>query len=167
MCGEPIATVLISEERLWLCIGAVMDIKNGIGKDSLLTNIELDILSEDGVFVEFQIIEVVPATTNDDPTEKFDWRTRMRNKPEVFTVPGQFVQPVHPKLQMPDSGSTFWIFTSAELIALSADLLQRVNSASDIGVSRRNRIIPSVERTKEFPYREASGTYIVYLIVMI
>ncbi|KAF9037331.1 hypothetical protein BDZ89DRAFT_946145, partial [Hymenopellis radicata] len=157
MCGEPIATVLISEDRLWLCIGAVTDIKNGTGKDSSVTDIELDILSEDGIFIEFQIIDVVPATTDDDQTEKFDWRTRARSKPEVFTVPGQFVQPVHPKLQVPETGSTFWMFASAELIALSADLLQRVNSASDAGVSRRNRIIPSVERTKDFPYREASG----------
>ncbi|KAF9042843.1 hypothetical protein BDZ89DRAFT_1201584 [Hymenopellis radicata] len=122
--GEPVATLLYCEHRPFLCIGAVTDIAIGGSKDASVIDVGLDILGEDGVSVEFQIIDLVPATADDDPTLKNDWRTRSRPRPACYTVPGQFVQPISPQLSsLEDGGPTFWLLDSTELIALGTDLL--------------------------------------------
>ncbi|KAF8997362.1 hypothetical protein BDZ89DRAFT_1122423 [Hymenopellis radicata] len=156
--GDTIVTLLSCDDLLFLCLGSVTDISIGTSRDSSVDDIDLDVLAEDGVSISFQIINLVPATADDDPTSKHDWRSRKRPDPEAFTVPGQFVQPITPTLAIPTTGSTFWLLDSQELIAFGHDLLQRVNAVSaSSSISRKNQIIPAVKRTREFPYREASG----------
>ncbi|KAF9003190.1 hypothetical protein BDZ89DRAFT_1240632 [Hymenopellis radicata] len=151
--GDTIATLLLCEDHLFLCLGAVTDISIGT---SSADYVELDVLSEDGVFITFQIINLVRATVEDDATSTHDWRTRQREKPDTFRISGQFVQPVTLTLAVPPTGKTFWPVDSNTLLELARDLLRRVNSSPLSLASRKNTIIPSAKRTREFPYREES-----------
>ncbi len=125
-----------------------------------VNDIELNILAEDGVTITFQIIDLVPPTTEDDPTLKHNWHSRNQPQPQCYTVPGQFVQAITPTLAIPDVGKTFWLLDSLELIAFGRDLVQQVNSVTpNASVSKKNSLIPLVKLTREFPYLEASGKY--------
>ncbi|KAF9007809.1 hypothetical protein BDZ89DRAFT_1231061 [Hymenopellis radicata] len=154
--GDTIVTVLGCEDLLFLCMGAVTDLNAGPSRDPSVDYVELGILSEDGVTVTFQIIDLVPATSDDDPTLVHDWRSQQRARPTTFTVPGQFVIPMTPTIAVPQTGRTFWLIESQALIAFGQDLCYKISSAStDVTVSRRNRNIPDVKRSRDFPYQNA------------
>ncbi|PBK59574.1 hypothetical protein ARMSODRAFT_777510 [Armillaria solidipes] len=89
MINEPIGTLLYCERQLFLCLGTVTDIRLGSHKNSSVEEISLETLGEDGVTVSFQVMHIVPATVDDDSSERNDWRSRSNPAtPNCFTVPG-------------------------------------------------------------------------------
>ena len=84
-----IATLISSDDKAWLYIGAVNGLKI-YGKPANYAG--LDILTEEKVTVSYQILGLRPATSEDDPELLHDWRT-CRIEEQSFTVPGQLIQP--------------------------------------------------------------------------
>lgn len=154
---DPIASILWSDDRPWLCVGEVLGIKvDGANADEL----ETDMLGEDNVRVVFQLTGLRPATVSDDSTEKHDWRTC--SVPNArFTVPGRLIEAINPILASPlslESPQMFWLLDSEFLVALSAAFLARLDIA-DV------KSAPKISLPFHFPYKEATGACRWYFIV--
>lgn len=143
---DPIATLLLAEDKFFLCIGEV----NGISVDSTSRDrIPIYLLPESTVRVSFQALHLAPATAYHDPSERYDWRSSHPLQYQ-FTVPGSLVQPVNPVASRPTGGPPCLLFDSGSLRALAASLRDRLSRA-------HLQSVPSAKVTLEFPYREALG----------
>jgi len=92
----PLAMVARCEGRIFLCIGEVNDI---IYNSEHTDQLPVSLLSENTVTISFQVLFLVPATTEDDPDLKNDWRWSQR-RGTSHKVPGRLVEPLNPDLSM-------------------------------------------------------------------
>ncbi|KAJ7219633.1 hypothetical protein C8J57DRAFT_1596038, partial [Mycena rebaudengoi] len=92
LISEPITTLVRCDDRLFLCIGEVTDIR--VDSDSV-DFIALDVLQERAVTIHFQILRLVPATLVDDPSLKNDWWSDTLIR-QVLSAPGRLVLPLNP-----------------------------------------------------------------------
>lgn len=145
LVSDPIATILSSEKKLWLCIGEVNSIKFD---GQSVPYLNLDTLSEETVTVSYQIVGLRPATINDDPEHVHDWRTHHMANEHSFTVSGQLIQPINPTTSTVETG--WYLFQSTVLVTLAASIFQQL-TASNL------KSIPKLIPSDEYPYRDVSG----------
>ncbi|THU83440.1 hypothetical protein K435DRAFT_689543 [Dendrothele bispora CBS 962.96] len=154
MISEPVASILSCEDQFFLCVGEVVEIRMG---NDAVEDVTLDELLEEGVKIQFQLLQIVPCDNESDPTQDHNWRSSPNTHihPVCFTVPGHLIQPLNPTLSAPDDRSkkTFYLFRSDVLRALAEDLL---NKLSELGDSRALKI-PTTLRSQFFPYWTAAG----------
>ena len=144
---QPIATLVICEEKLFLCIAEV----NGLLLDSQMVDfLPFSILSEKISQVSYQALRLIPASFSDDPTGKNDWRTSSLFSLSA-TVPGTLVQPINPAVASHNPCDPFFLFDSSVLMAIAANLRDRV-------LRGHRKAIPHFKPTDYFPYREKHGT---------
>lgn len=147
---DPVASLLVCEQKLFLCIGEV----NGVSVDSHATErVSLQLLPESTVKITFQVLRLVPASTDDDPSEKNDWRSSRPLPTHRFTAPGFLVRPLNPTASISsDTGTPYLLFDS--------DSLRILTSALRDSLTRPQlRLVPKAKMCRDFPYREASGKY--------
>lgn len=119
---DPVSTLVRCEDKYFLCIGEV----NGLSVDSKSRQrVALNLLAESTIRVSYQILHLIPSTTDDDPTAKNDWRSS-RPLPYTFTVPGILIQPINPLTSLPTSGTPHLLFDSGSLRALASNLRDRL-----------------------------------------
>ncbi|KAF8216255.1 hypothetical protein K438DRAFT_1901897 [Mycena galopus ATCC 62051] len=147
LVSEPIATLVRCEEKLFVCIGEVTDIRLD-GKS--LEKLDVDSLRERKVTVRFQILCLLPATNEDSPEGKHDWRSGGSLR-QVLSAPGHLVLSVDPALSTCIPGKPYYLFESGVLRAFGAQLLDEVTLAL-------NSHIPKCALTSNFPYHERTGT---------
>ncbi|KAF8058599.1 hypothetical protein FPV67DRAFT_1565461 [Lyophyllum atratum] len=134
---SPIATLFRCENRLFLCVGEVVD----IAVDSKhVDEVGVEYLSEPSTFVTYQVLDVVPASQEDDPDLKHDW-SWSRRRGATHRVVGRLVQPINPAVCTRIAGEPFYLFESAVLMALGATILEQIN----------------MKRSERIPYREPGG----------
>jgi hypothetical protein len=151
---DPIATILSSENKLWLCIGEV----NALKFDGQpVPYLNLDTLSEETVTVSYQVVGLRPATVDEDPERVHDWRTHHMADEHSFTVPGRLIQPINPTTS--NVGTGWYLFQSTVLVTLAASIFQQL-TASNL------KSVPKLTPSKEYPYREASGE-LCWLLILI
>ncbi|KAJ6576765.1 hypothetical protein B0H10DRAFT_1963342 [Mycena sp. CBHHK59/15] len=143
---EPIATLVRCEEKLFVCIREVTDMRLDSKSNDQLS---LDLLQERNIAVHFQILQLIPVTTEDDPDSKHDWRSTGVLR-DVLIAPGRMVLPVDPTLSTRVVGKPHYLFESSVLRGFGAQLLQEVTL--DL-----NKKIPKFMPTSNFPYRESAG----------
>ncbi|KAF6746419.1 hypothetical protein DFP72DRAFT_1076427 [Ephemerocybe angulata] len=145
---DPVASVLWSDNRLWLCIGEVVSIKvDGRAVDE----VSHEMMVEDTVRVSFQLCGLRPATVEEDPEEEFDWRTY--SVPEAtFTVPGRYLDAISPTpaSTVSQPSSMYYLLDSTFLIALTASILSKL-SLDDL------KTVSKITASSQFPYREKTG----------
>jgi hypothetical protein len=143
---DPIATIIYSENQFWFCIGEV----NGLKIDGKAVGcIGLNMILEDTVTVSYQMLGLRPATSDDDPELKHDWRTHSMQE-QTFSVPGKFVQSIDPAVSVTHKTMPFYLFESTVIVALTASIFQSL-SISDL------KMVPKLAITNEYPYRATSG----------
>ncbi|KAI0257783.1 hypothetical protein BC834DRAFT_793882, partial [Gloeopeniophorella convolvens] len=145
---NPVASLIRCDGHAFLCIGEL----NSIWFNSQpMDDIPVSILHEKAVKVSYQVINLVPAMSIDDPTMKHDWRSSLL-LPITFTVPGALVHPIDPSLGMSESPDTtaYFIFDSSTLLTLASTLHDRL-------AHTYMNSVPSIKVNSEFPYRECSG----------
>ncbi|KAJ7092187.1 hypothetical protein C8R44DRAFT_554520, partial [Mycena epipterygia] len=133
MVSEPIVTLARCENKLFLCIGEVTDIR--LDSESV-EQLAVDILLEQAVTISFQILRLVPATPENDPTLKNDWVSSGLVR-TVLTAPGRLVLPIDPPLSTRVIGKPCYLFESSVLCAFGARLL-------DLVTIHLNRSVPKV-----------------------
>jgi hypothetical protein len=106
-------------------------------------------LGEGTVTVSYQMLRLHPATSDDGPENRHEWRT-YRIDEQTFTVPGSLIQPISPMTSKSHTGLPFYLLESAVLMALTASLFQSLT------VSYLKHI-PKLSSSKEYPYCKASG----------
>lgn len=148
---QPIATVVVCEGKLFLCIAEV----NGLFLDRRpVEDIPISILSEKTAQVSYQALRLVPATYSDDHDGKHDWRSmdmfRLSGK-----VPGSLVLPINPDVASHNLCDAFLLFRSSELMAVAASLRDNIR-----GIHRKS--VPQVKPSDHFPYREQDGESLCY-----
>ncbi|KAJ6591766.1 hypothetical protein DFH09DRAFT_1073628 [Mycena vulgaris] len=146
LVSEPIATLVRCEEKLFLCIGEVTDIRLD---SKSVEQISVEILHERKVTVRFHILRLVPATSEDDPNGKHDWCSTGVLR-EVLSTHGRLVLPVDPSLFTRIPGQPYYLFKSSVLRAFGAQLLDEV-------MLSLTKNIPNFTPSSNFPYRERSG----------
>lgn len=151
--SDSIATLLYSEKHFWICIGEVNEIKiDGEFVDS----VPVEMLDEETVTISYQMLGLRPATSDDDPNQKHDWRT-YTIKERSFTVHGHLIQVVNPSLSTTHTNIPFYLFQSSVLVALTASIFQGL-------MTPHLKTVPKIAPSQEYPYREASGESIAYQI---
>ena len=146
---QPIATLVFCEQKLFLCIAEV----NGLFHDSLpVDDIPITIISEKIVQVSYQALRLVPASTTDDPKGVNDWKSS-----KLFSlsakVPGALVQPINPSVASHIPCSSFFLFETSTLMAITSNLHDRV-------IRGHRKAIPHVDASECFPYQEQHGKFI-------
>ncbi|KAF8176492.1 hypothetical protein BJ912DRAFT_857405 [Pholiota molesta] len=142
----PIASLLKCSGHYFLCIGEI----NNIFVDAESVDaIPIDYLEEKSVNISYQLLHFIPATGDDDPEAKHDWRWSFRRL-STFKVPGILVQPINPDVCTRIPNKPYYLCESGSLLATGASLLERVATAGNI-------TIPEIKKSPEFPYCEASG----------
>ncbi|KAF6745748.1 hypothetical protein DFP72DRAFT_823825 [Ephemerocybe angulata] len=122
---DPIATLVACDQRIWLVLGEVNGIRyNGEAIDRLGHNL----LVEAAATVSFQPLGLRPATSDDDNSEKYDWRT-FNLLIRSFEVPAACIEPLDPEVRTRE-GKTFHLHQSPFLVATTSLLLQRMQPAA-------------------------------------
>lgn len=143
---SPIATLVQCDGRVFLCVGEV----NDITVDSQHTDhVEVDYLTEPTVFVSYQLLDVIQANINDDPSLKHDWRWSGK-RGTSHRVSGCLVQPINPSISTQQPENPFYLLESSVLMAIGATIFERLGSG-------HGHILPEVGQSDRFPYREATG----------
>lgn len=115
---DPVAILITSENQFWFCIGGV----NGLKIDGKAVGyVGLDMLLEDTVTVSYQMLGLCPATSDDDPELKHDWRTHSMQE-QTFSVPGKIVQSIDPIVSVTHKAMPFYLFESTVIVALTASI---------------------------------------------
>ncbi|KAF8054223.1 hypothetical protein FPV67DRAFT_1763516 [Lyophyllum atratum] len=142
----PVATLFRCENNLFLCIGEVIDITFG---SEHVDELSVQYLSEPSVFVRYQVLDIVPATEEDDPELKHDWRWS-RRRGVTHQVAGRLVLPINPPVCTHVTGEPFYLLESGVLMALGTTLLERKSTGENVP-------IPEMRRSERIPYREPGG----------
>jgi hypothetical protein len=146
---SPIATLMRCSGQLFLCIGEVIDITVDSRHADQVTT---DYLTEPSVFISYQMLFLVPATVEDDPDLKNDWRWSGK-RGGWFRVSGCLVQPIDPSISTKVIGHPFYLFESRVLMTIGCSILECLErELQDHAIS-----IPDIKRTEMFPYCEATG----------
>lgn len=142
----PLTTVAKCDGRIFLCIGEVNDITYNAEHTNRLP---VSLLGKSSVTVSFQILFLIPTTTEDDPDLKNDWRWS-RQKGSSHKIPGRLMEPLNPDLSMRTPLEPCYLFDSGSLSILGSLLLARL-TREDM------KVIPQIERSLDFPYTEVNG----------
>lgn len=147
--SDPIASIVFNDNVAWLCIGEVNALC--IDGDSV-DFVPHSTLPENTVAVSYQLLGLRPASSDDDPSGKYDWRSCRASEEHTFTVPGRVTLPLNPKLSdaVEIAHSAFYLLESRALVALSASLCEYM-TLTDM------KSIPKLAPMKDFPYREITG----------
>jgi hypothetical protein len=146
LVSDCVATLLLSEEKIWLCVGEV----NGLKFDGQsVSYLNLDMLPEHTVTVSYQVLGLRPATVDDDPDGQHDWWTH-RIDEHSFTVSGSLVQPINPKVSTTHTNLPWYLLQGTFLVALAASLLQQTSITT-------LKSVPKLVPNRDYPYRESSG----------
>ena len=118
----PVATLLKCEGRLFMCISET----NDITFDSKhIETLSMDLLSEPSAFVSFQMLYLIPATVDDSPDLKHDWKWSL-SRGTSHWVQGHLIKAINPDISMQHIGKPFYLFESMLLQSLGTLLLGRI-----------------------------------------
>ncbi|KAL1674095.1 hypothetical protein EV122DRAFT_221397 [Schizophyllum commune] len=144
--SHPIASLLACEGHIFLALGEITTLKL---HSKPIEHVPASMLREKSVELSYQLIALRPATVEEDPTLKFDWRTGGLI-PVLQTIPGALAMSIDPYLATPIQGRPYYLFDSESLIVLASSLRDHVAPLSSL-------IIPSIKAQSDFPYRERLG----------
>lgn len=143
---SPITSLIKCEGRLFVAVGEV----NDLTFDSKhVEQITVDQLSEPTALVGFQLLYIIPATTEDDPACVNDWRWSFQ-RGASYQVPGRLVEPIDPPISLKTAGKPTYLFDSRILQSIGSLLFERLTRDDAPRV-------PAVSQSPNFPYREESG----------
>ena len=146
--GNPIAVIVRCEGLVVLAIAQVNRLKFA-GKDNL-NELPIHLLADPTARVDSQILRLVPATLDDDPTQVHDWCWSLQMESACDNIPGQGVHPINPSLSIQRPGQPTFLFKSTFLVTLSCNLFQELRPQE-----RKN--LPVIKRSEFFPYRSSGA----------
>lgn len=142
------ATLIHSEDRLWLAIGEV----TGIRYDGqALDRIGHHILAENATKISFQLVGLKDAASDAEKNGEYDWKTyRMTSR--SFEVFGKCIEPLNPSVVAIGGCKPFYTFNSDVLIATTALLAHRIAPGN-------LKSLPRMASNVEYPYSNSKGQF--------
>ena len=146
--GDPIALLVRCETLVVLAVAQVNRLR--FASQSNLDELAVHFLADPTAKIDCQLLRLVPASIEDDPTQVHDWRWSMFMEATCENVDGQYVHLLNPSISVLIPGKPTFLFESSFLVNLSCSLFQELQPED-------YRHLPMVKRSEYFPYRTASG----------
>ncbi|KAH9074231.1 hypothetical protein EDB83DRAFT_2312565 [Lactarius deliciosus] len=143
--GNPVAVLVRCDALVVLAVAQVNRLKFA-SRD--LDELPVHLLADPTATVDSQILRLVPATLDDDPTQIHDWCWSLNMEASCDNIPGQNVHPINPSVSVQNPGKPTFLFESTFLVTLSCTLFQELRTQD-----RKN--LPVVKRSEHFPYRSS------------
>ncbi|THU89597.1 hypothetical protein K435DRAFT_821336 [Dendrothele bispora CBS 962.96] len=119
--GHPIVTVVRCAEDVFLAVAEVIGIT--YMSNNNVQGLNLELLGSDNTKISYQILRLIPATVQDDPTEEHDWIWKQTMELCCTDVPGRLIHAFNPDLAIiPESAQAVYLFDSATLVTTAAQL---------------------------------------------
>jgi hypothetical protein len=120
--GDPIALLVQCETLVvlavaqvnWLCFASQSD----------LNELAVHFLADPTTKIDCQLLQLVPASVEDDPTQVHDWCWSMCMEAMCENVNGQYVHLLNPSISVLRPGKPMFLFESSFLVNLSCALFQ-------------------------------------------
>jgi hypothetical protein len=148
--GEPIALLVRCETLVVLAVAQVNRLR--FASQSDLDELAVHFLADPTAKINCQLLHLVPASVEDDPTQVHDWCWSMGMEAMCKNVDGQYAHSLNPSISVLRPGKPTFLFESSFLVNLSCALFQ------DLQPEDYQRL-PVVKWTEAFPYR-ISGMFI-------
>jgi hypothetical protein len=144
--GNPFAVLVRCEGLIVLAVAQVNRLKFA-GRDDL-NELPLHLLVDPTARVDSQILRLLPATLDDDPTQVHDWCWSLQMEASCDNISGQHVHPVNPSVSIQRPGKPTFLFESTFLVTLSCGLFQQLQPED-------RKSLPAIQRSESFPYRNS------------
>ena len=145
--GNPVALLVRCDGLVVLAIAQVNRLRFA-SRD--LDDLPAHLLADPTARVDSQILRLVPATLDDDPTQVHDWCWSLKMEGSCDNVPGRDIHPINPSVSIQKPGNPTFLFESTFLVTLSCNLFQELRPQD-----RKN--IPVVKKSEHFPYRNSGA----------
>ncbi|KAF8269917.1 hypothetical protein EI94DRAFT_1798606 [Lactarius quietus] len=155
--GNPIAVIVQCEDLVVLAVAQVNRLKFA-GKDNL-NELPLHLLADPTAKVDSQILRLVPATLDDDPTQVHDWCWSLQMEVSCNNIPGQGVHPINPSLSVQRLGQPTFLFESTFLVTLSCNLFQELRPQERRNLRSSNNLNIFHIETQEGPASSVKPYY--------
>ncbi|KAH9170291.1 hypothetical protein EDB89DRAFT_2190372 [Lactarius sanguifluus] len=113
---------------------------------SNLDELAVHLLADPTAKVDCQLLRLVPATVEDDPTRVHDWCWSMQMEANCENIDGRYVHSLNPAISILRPGKPTFLFEGSFLVTLSCSLFQDLRSQD-------YQSLPVLRRTEFFPYR--------------
>ncbi|KAH9027882.1 hypothetical protein EDB85DRAFT_2170547 [Lactarius pseudohatsudake] len=133
-CGTIVVLAVAQVNRLWFA------------SQSNLDELAVHLLADPTAKVDCQLLRLVPATVEDDPTHIHDWCWSMQMEANCENINGRYVHSLNPVISVLRPGKPMFLFEGSFLVTLSCSLFQDLRSQD-------YQSLPVVRRTEFFPYR--------------
>jgi hypothetical protein len=144
--GNPIATLVQCEGDVFLAIGQVNTIILG---SRSLDSIVLDLLCDSATKISYQIFQLAPTNSTDEPNGEYDWKWSLGfESRSIHDVPGHLIHPLNPTVSNRVPGKPTYLFSSNILITVAASIDSHL-------IPIYYNAIPEIPRSETFPYRHA------------
>ena len=141
--GNPIAILVQCEGQIFLAITQI----NGIhfASNNNLNEICLHHLADSSAKVNFQILQLIPATIVNNPTQEYDWCWSLQMEFTCDSVPGQFAHLINPSILVHMPGKPTYLLESSFLVSLASMLYEEL-------LPQDHHKIPVTKHSLFFPY---------------
>ncbi|KAH9028337.1 hypothetical protein EDB85DRAFT_2147919 [Lactarius pseudohatsudake] len=143
--GNPVAVLVRCDGLVVLAVAQVNRLKFA-SRD--LDELPVHLLADPTATVDSQILRLVPATLDDDPTQIHDWCWSLNMEASCDNIPGQNIHPINPSVSVQNPGKPTFLFESTFLVTLSCTLFQELRTQD-------RKKLPVVKRSEHFPYRSS------------
>ena len=142
--GNPVALLVRCDTLVVLALAQVNRLQ--FASESNLDELADHLLADPTTKVDCQLLRVVPATIEDDPTHVHDWCWSSHMEATCENVDGRYVHLLNPAISVLRPGKPTFLFEGSFLVTLSCSLFQDLQPQD-------YRRLPVVRRTEFFPYR--------------
>ncbi|KAF8148643.1 hypothetical protein B0H34DRAFT_668291, partial [Crassisporium funariophilum] len=100
---------------------------------------------------KMKLLHLVPATIEDTPDLKHDWKWSFRRLSTIEKVPGVLIQPINPDVSTRLPNRPYYLCESSFLLTTGASLLEQTTAVGNVPV-------PEIKPSSDFPYRKSNGS---------
>ncbi|KAH8976595.1 hypothetical protein EDB92DRAFT_1757716, partial [Lactarius akahatsu] len=120
--GNPVALLVWCGTLVVLAVAQVNRLR--FASQSNLDELAVHLLADPTAKVDRQLLRLVPATVEDDPTRVHDWCWSMQMEANCENVDGRYVHSLNPAISILRPGKPTFLFEGSFLVTLSCSLLQ-------------------------------------------
>ncbi|KAH9009790.1 hypothetical protein EDB85DRAFT_2282777 [Lactarius pseudohatsudake] len=142
--GNPVALLVRCGTLVVLAVAQVNRLQ--FASQSNLDELTVHLLADPTAKVDCQLLHLVPATVEDNPTRVHDWCWSMQMEANCENVNGRYVHSLNPVISILRPGKPTFLFEGSFLVTLSCSLFQDLRSQD------YQRLLV-LRRTEFFPYR--------------
>ena len=142
--GDPIALLIQCETLVVLAVAQVNRLH--FASQSDLNELAVHFLADPSAKIDCQLLQLVPASIEDDPTQVHDWCWSTYMEATCENVGRQYVHLLNPSISVLRAGKPTFLFESSFLVNLSCAMFQDLQPED-------HQHLPVVKRTETFPYR--------------